>query len=239
MGLELEAVWDGRFYKNTDMARLACKDCAGCSSCCEGMGDTVTVDPFDLLVLAAGLKKQPSQLLQEGLLSLHVNAGVIVPHLVMQGEKAQCVFLTEEGRCGIHRIRPGFCRLFPLGRFYEENGFRYFLQKDGCQIKNRSKERIDRWLQIPNLPRYEQYVNRWHQFLLSVQIMCAESEDETKQKALSVALLQEVLLANVPVTLRGNSLAEILAGPQEEQIYALLYARMEQFQRKYMVILES
>ena len=46
----------------------------------------------------------------------------------MNNEKEACYFLNEEGRCSIHSFRPGICRLFPLGRFYEEEGFRYFLQ---------------------------------------------------------------------------------------------------------------
>ena len=69
-------------------------------------------------------------------------------------------FLTEEGRCGIHPFRPGICRLFPLGRYYEENGFRYFLQVHECQKENRAKVKVKKWLDTPDLKKYETYIAR-------------------------------------------------------------------------------
>ena len=73
---------------------------------------------------------------------LNLADGVILPNLAMRGEKEACAFLNDSGRCTIHGARPDICRLFPLGRIYEEKGFRYFLQVYECEKKDRLKEEI-------------------------------------------------------------------------------------------------
>ena len=119
----LEEISDGNLYEANDMVKADCQDCKGCSDCCQGMGDTVILDPLDVHRLCAGLKKLPEELLGS-VLELGVTDGNILPHLAMKGTEERCVFLNTEGRCSIHDIRPGFCRLFPLGRYYTEDGFK-------------------------------------------------------------------------------------------------------------------
>ena len=59
----LEEISDGRLYEANDMVKADCQDCKGCSDCCQGMGDTVILDPLDVHRLCAGLKKLPEELL--------------------------------------------------------------------------------------------------------------------------------------------------------------------------------
>ena len=54
--------------------------------------------------------------------------------------------MNDAGRCSIHPYRPGICRLFPLGRYYEEDGFRHILQIHECEKTNRSKVKIRKWM---------------------------------------------------------------------------------------------
>ena len=184
----LEEISDGNLYEANDMVKADCQDCKGCSDCCQGMGDTVILDPLDVHRLCAGLKKLPEELLGS-VLELGVTDGNILPHLAMRGEQERCVFLNTEGRCSIHDIRPGFCRLFPLGRYYTEDGFKYILQIHECKKKNRSKIKVKKWLDTPNLKQYEKFVLDWHNFLLDVQEVFYETEDETLVKNLNMYVL--------------------------------------------------
>lgn len=68
------------------------------------------------------------------------------------------------GGCSIHDYRPGLCRTFPLGRIYGEKTVRYFMQKDGCKKQNRSKIKIEKWLDTPQNGAYEKYLAQWHDF---------------------------------------------------------------------------
>lgn len=165
----LEEISDGRLYGLNDMAKLGCNDCAGCSSCCRGMGNTIVLDPYDVWRLTGGLGVSLQQLLA-GHLELNVVDGIILPNLKLAGDSEQCTFLNEAGRCSIHPYRPGICRLFPLGRYYEEDGFRYILQVHECEKQNRSKVKIRKWMDTPDMERYDAYIADWHAFLKHLRI---------------------------------------------------------------------
>lgn len=167
--VSLEEISDGRLYGLNDMAKLGCNDCAGCSSCCRGMGNTIVLDPYDVWRLTGGLGVSLQQLLAAHL-ELNVVDGIILPNLKLAGDSEQCTFLNEAGRCSIHPYRPGICRLFPLGRYYEDEGFRYILQVHECEKQNRSKVKIRKWMDTPDMERYDAYIADWHAFLKRLRV---------------------------------------------------------------------
>ena len=141
--IDLNEISDGNLYTANDLVRADCGGCHGCSDCCQGMGDSIILDPYDFYQLCQGLSLAPEALLDQAV-GLSVVDGIILPHLNMTKGKDACSFLSEDGRCRIHGFRPGFCRLFPLGRIYENGSFSYFIQTKECKKRNRSKIRICR-----------------------------------------------------------------------------------------------
>lgn len=137
-----------------------------------------------------GRGKSFEQLLDESL-DLHVQDGVILPNLKMAGEKEQCVYLNEKGRCSIHPFRPGICRLFPLGRFYENGSFRYFLQTKECSRENRTKQKISKWIDMPEFGRYETFVADWHFFVRRLQDRLMQQSDMEAAQRINRYILQE------------------------------------------------
>ena len=166
MNKNLEEISDGKRYGLNDMVRAACNDCAGCSSCCEDMGESILLDPLDIYMLTKNLNCTFENLLQQNI-ELHVADGLILPNLKMTQENV-CPFLKEK-RCSIHSFRPGICRVFPLGRIYEENKLDYFLQLEGCVKENRSKVKVSKWLDTPQLKQNQQYLIDWHAFRIKEQ----------------------------------------------------------------------
>ena len=178
--VSLEEISDGRLYTAKDMVRADCHGCEGCSACCHGMGESITMDTYDVSRLA----KTEGFYLAESIgrpIELNVVDGVILPNLMMSGEKESCGFLDQEGRCSIHPYRPGICRLFPLGRFYEEGSFRYFLQKDECP-KARTKIKLSKWLDTPELSRYEEFVLHWHYLVKDLEEKVSGGDVEESKK---------------------------------------------------------
>ncbi|MBE5879636.1 MAG: YkgJ family cysteine cluster protein [Lachnospiraceae bacterium] len=163
----LEDISDGRRYTSNDLVKLGCNECEGCSHCCRGMDDTISLDPYDICMLTRATGKEMAQLMQAEV-ALHVESGVIVPHLQMTNDN-HCPFLNEAGRCRVHESRPGICRLFPLGRVYEGDSFQYFLQTNECVKKDRTKVRIREWLGISNLREYEAFIAQWHSHMKALQ----------------------------------------------------------------------
>lgn len=176
--IDMKEISDGHLYTANDLVKADCQDCKGCSACCRGMGDSIILDPYDIWQLCKGLGETFDGLL-DGKIALGVADGMILPHLNMEGDA--CPFLNNAGRCRIHAFRPGICRLFPLGRYYEDEGFRYFLQIHECQKKDRTKIKVKKWLGIANLKAYEAYISSWHTFLNTCESALAElSEEEAK-----------------------------------------------------------
>lgn len=183
--VSMEEISDGKLYDLNDMVKADCHDCEGCCDCCTGMGESVILDPLDVHRLSVNLKKTPEDLMEKEL-ELDAADGNILPHLRMTGREERCIFLNEKGRCSIHDFRPGICRLFPLGRFYENGSFRYFLQIHECKKQNRSKIKVKKWIDTPDVKRYEQFVSDWHYFLKDVQEVLYNAQDTELIKNLNL-----------------------------------------------------
>lgn len=183
--VSLDEISDGKLYSSNDLAKADCQGCVGCSACCSGMGTSIVLDPLDVYRLTSNLNYTFEGMLNEKL-ELNIVDGLILPNLRMTGEKESCVFLNEEGRCSIHPFRPGICRLFPLGRFYENGGFKYFLQIHECPKENKIKVKIKKWLDMPELKKYEEFTVNWHYFLLDVQGKIADDPESMKEISMYV-----------------------------------------------------
>ena len=186
--VDLKQVSDGRLYSSGDMVKADCRDCEGCSACCRGMGSSILLDPMDVWRLRRDLHKDFSTLIEKEA-ELGMADGMILPNMKMDVRTDACPFLDGNGRCSIHDSRPGLCRLFPLGRYYEENGFRYFLQIYECRKKDRGKIKIKNWLGMPNLKAYEAYILSWHDFLEKCR-EGADTLDEEKRRTLALYVLR-------------------------------------------------
>lgn len=190
--VDLNEISDGKLYEANDLVKAGCQDCQGCSACCHGMGNSIILDPLDVWRLTGGLKVSFEQLLASAV-ELSVVDGIILPNLKMAGEQEACAFLNEEGRCSIHPHRPGICRLFPLGRVYEDGAFKYFLQTNECSKEDRVKVKVRKWIDTPDFRSYESFVNEWHYFLKDMEAY-VERLDENGQKQVNLYLLRQFYL---------------------------------------------
>ena len=201
--VSLEEISDGRLYSRNDMVRAGCQDCRGCSSCCSGMGNSVILDPMDMYRLTTGLGLSFDALMTDKI-ELNVVDGIILPNLKMSSGTETCAFLNEQGRCSIHPLRPGICRLFPLGRYYGsseegqekekkpegERSFHYFLQVHECPMPNKTKVKVEKWVDTPNLRRYEQFICDWHYFLEDVEQLIQRTDSDETVKNINLFLLK-------------------------------------------------
>ncbi|MCM1136432.1 MAG: YkgJ family cysteine cluster protein [Clostridium sp.] len=219
--INLQEISDGKLYGANDMVKADCNECAGCWSCCQKMGSSVILDPYDIFELEKGLGASFEELLRDKL-ELNVVDYIVQPNLKMAGGEEKCVFLNGEGRCGIHPFRPGFCRMFPLGRIYEGGSFRYFLQVYECSYPNKTKIKLKKWLDIPELGKYEAYVADWHFFLKDAQKIARETENDEISRNVSVYLLNQFYVKEYDVS------ADKGAG----EFYGQFYERLEEAKRR-------
>ena len=184
----LNDISDGNLYGLHDLVELNCNGCQGSAACCHGMGASIILDPYDIYRLTTGLKLTFEQLLQDKI-ELNIVDGIILPNLKMAGAAESCAFLNQQGRCAIHAYRPGICRIFPLGRYYENHGFKYFLQINECPNNISTKRKVSKWIDTVNLERNEAFLTEWHYFLNDAESKIKSSQDEKLIKNINMYLL--------------------------------------------------
>jgi len=213
--VSLNEISDGKLYDLNDLVKADCNDCKGCFACCQGMGNSIVLDPLDIYRLLINLNYTFEELLADKI-ELNIVDGIIMPNLKMIGLTERCAFLNNEGRCGIHAFRPGICRLFPLGRCYENHAFKYFLQVYECKKKNKTKIKVRKWIDSPDLKSNEQFVIDWHYFLIDIQNIVKSTEDDNLIKNINMYVLKNFYImpydANIDFYLQFN---ERLSGAKE------------------------
>jgi Fe-S-cluster containining protein len=187
--ISLSEISDGKLYDLNDLVKADCNDCKGCFACCQGMGNSIVLDPLDIYRLLINLNKTFEELLVDKI-ELNILDGIVMPNLKMIGLAEKCSFLNDEGRCSIHAFRPGICRLFPLGRYYEQHAYKYFLQVHECKKENKSKIKVRKWIDTPDIKNNEKFIIDWHYFLKEIQELIKSSQDEKLIKDFTMYLLK-------------------------------------------------
>ena len=188
--VNLDDITDGRVYGINDMVKADCGGCKGCSACCRGMGNSIVLDPLDINHLVKNTGYTFEQLLVDKI-ELNVVEGIILPNLRMSGQEDACSFLNQEGRCTIHSYRPGICRIFPLGRYYEGDSFQYIFQIHECKKENKSKIKVKKWIDIDEIKKNERFILDWHAFVKQMQLRVKHQTNELLIKQLNVFLLNQ------------------------------------------------
>ncbi len=186
----LKDISDGRLYYWMDTVEVGCDGCQGKPLCCRGMGQSIVLDPYDIYRITTKLDITFDQLLAH-MVELNVLDGIILPNLRMAGENETCAFLDQQGRCSIHSHRPGICRIFPLGRYYEEHDFQYILQVNECPCRTTESVKAGKWVDTPNLARNKQFLIDWHYFLNDVEDLIQNAKDDNDIKNLNLYLLNQ------------------------------------------------
>lgn len=148
---------------------------------------------YDIYRLTTGLKLNFEQLLRDKI-ELNVVDGIILPNMKMAGTEESCTFLNQQGRCSIHAYRPGICRIFPLGRYYENHGFKYFLQINECPDNIATKRKISKWIDTADQESNEAFLIEGHYFLNDVEEKLKGCQDEKFIKNINLYILNQFYL---------------------------------------------
>lgn len=177
----LNEISDGKLYDVEDIVKADTGGCNGCSDCCHDVGELVVLTPFDVYEIVSYLNIEFNQLIDDKII-LRENNKILLPYLNMQ-ENKRCSFLNNKDRCMIHSKRPNICRLFPLGRVYKDNTFKYFLQVGNCPKENLNDVKVRDWVGIENYEQNKKFILDWHNFIkaLSFRLKFVRDEEELKE----------------------------------------------------------
>ena len=107
----------------------------------------------------------------------------------MQDKNKKCSFLNEENRCTIHSKRPNICRLFPLGRVYQDDDFKYFLQVGNCPKEDLKDVKVEKWIGIENYNENKKFILEWYKFIKALTFRLKFVRDEQEIEKINKTLL--------------------------------------------------
>ena len=122
-------------------------------------------------------------------IELRQNNKILLPYLKMQDKDKRCSFLNKENRCMIHSKRPNICRLFPLGRAYQDDDFKYFLQVGNCPKEDLKDVKVKSWIGIENYDENKRFILEWYKFIKALTFRLKFVRDEEEIKAINKTLL--------------------------------------------------
>ena len=184
----LDEISDAKLYDIGDMVKADTGGCTGCSDCCKDVGDLVVLTPFDVNEIVNFLGVSFDELLGDKIVLRETNK-ISLPYLKMQDKNKYCSFLNKEGRCTIHSKRPNICRLFPLGRVYKGDDFKYFLQIGNCPKDNLQEVKVESWLGIDNYDENKKFILEWHKFIKALTFRLKFVRDEEEIDKVNETLL--------------------------------------------------
>ena len=86
------------------------------------------------------------------------------------------------------------------GRIYEDGLFKYFLQVHECPKPDKTKVKVKKWLDTPDLKQYEAFVRDWHYYLKDLEAQVKAAPEQ--MKTISMGVLQRFYLT--PYAPDGN-----------------------------------
>lgn len=192
----LDEISDGKLYDINDIVKADTYGCDGCSDCCHDVGDLVVLTPFDIYEITNYLGVEFDELLENNI-KLQENNKILLPYLKMQGENKKCSFLSKENRCMIHSKRPNICRLFPLGRVYKDNDFKYFLQVGNCPKPDLKDIQVKKWIGIENYDENKRFILEWYNFIKALTFRLKFIRDEKEIEEINKTLLDSFYRINI------------------------------------------
>ena len=153
------------------------------------VGELVVLTPFDIYEMVNYLGVEFDELLGDKI-ELRQNNKILLPYLKMQDKDKRCSFLNKENRCMIHSKRPNICRLFPLGRAYQDDDFKYFLQVGNCPKEDLKDVKVKSWIGIENYDENKRFILEWYKFIKALTFRLKFVRDEEEIKAINKTLLE-------------------------------------------------
>jgi Fe-S-cluster containining protein len=137
--------------------------CKQCGKCCDET--IIQLAPYDI--------KNICNILKITIKEFHEKYSMFrpfdeIPRCYLRN-RPKCPF-KENNQCTIYLSRPLRCRLFPLGRVYENNEVMIVLPEEKCMgFNTRKKQRISEWFEEQLVNQLNEESLNWNNFLIELK----------------------------------------------------------------------
>jgi len=165
---------DAKVLSDTDLFQLSC-GIYGCTSNCCTKSAPIILNPYEIALICRECK-----LSYEDLLDIVETDRAKGFPIVMLPRDPACYFWTGRG-CRIYRARPLACRLFPLGRVFDNGQSHIVLpQLNVCSgLTSSSKKNVADYLREQDTFTAIQMADRWIEFVSEIELQPLPDEPVT------------------------------------------------------------
>lgn len=137
--------------------------CKKCGFCCNF---AIILYPFDIMNICRHLNIKTKEFLEK--------YAVIVPdeNKIMRCvlKKAPKCLFNKDNLCTIYNARPVRCRLFPIGRYFEDNKVEYLLPRNRCiGFNSNKKQSVKEWVNDQDASQFDDMANEWSNFIIRLK----------------------------------------------------------------------
>jgi len=165
--------------------------CNMCDKCCVYRGD-IKLTPINVCNISKYLRIQNKEFIEK--YTDRIEGRPLELVLKTRGDKKECILYNNKIHgCGIHKVKPMQCTMFPL---VPENLKRdYFYDSEQCKIENAKEITVNEWLNgnNNNYKRNKKIVLEWINFLEDIQPRIKDCSKEEIDK------FYEVLFTNYDI----------------------------------------
>ena len=137
--------------------------CKQCGYCCDHT--YIQLYPFDIKNICSSLGISTKEFHEKYSMFKSMDG---IPRCFLRN-RPKCPF-KENNKCTIYDNRPVRCRLFPLGRVFQEDEIIYVLPEDKCQgFDTGKKQTIAEWIENENVTESDELTSKWNSFLIKLK----------------------------------------------------------------------
>jgi uncharacterized protein len=139
----------------------------GCKFCCQE--NDIALYPFDVMEMCNHLNISSTDFHKKYTTFKFDNESNILRCYLIT--TPYCIFFDNKEACTIYDYRPIRCKLFPLARMFNEDGFiQYYLPRDKCiGFDSKQKHTIQSWLDNCGIKDYEKLIIDWNSFIIKLK----------------------------------------------------------------------
>ena len=138
--------------------------CKNCGSCCKNT--MIVLYPFDIKNICAHLNLTSTKFHQQySIFSLDETK---IERCLLRN-RPDCPFRADR-QCQIYPSRPIRCRLYPIGRYFEEDKITYIIAEQNCLgFESGKKQTIAEWLKQQEITQFDKLTKDWNNFLIRLK----------------------------------------------------------------------
>lgn len=155
--------------------------CKMCGDCCRKRSEAIILTGYDVYNIAKATNLTPLEVLTK-YTECQRGTDSHLPIVYLKERFDGSCSLLRKGKCTIQKDKPVVCRLYPLGRYYDGSGHKYFKQRASC-VGAGVEIKVKDWLEEFGIAELDEVSELWAQLITSAALYMLNIEKKNPKLA--------------------------------------------------------